>query len=82
MDFQNVPPVAIKVRDVSLSIEQPTPLLEKLHRRKHVDTPTKRILQGISLDVPSGSFMAIVGASGSGKVIQTFRTIIENRLRY
>ena len=69
MEFHNVQPVDVKVRDISLSIERSTPLHEKLHlRRPPQTTEVKRILQNISLDVPAGSLMAIIGASGSGKV--------------
>ncbi len=69
MDFRNVPPVDVKVRNLSLAIERSTPLLEKLHlRRRPQATEGKRILQNVSLDVLAGSLMAIVGASGSGKV--------------
>jgi ABC-type transporter Mla maintaining outer membrane lipid asymmetry ATPase subunit MlaF len=70
MDFHNVPPVDVKVRDLSLSIESAIPILEKLHfkKRTQVMAEEKRILQNISLDVPAGSLMAIIGASGSGKV--------------
>ena len=69
MDFHNVPPVDVKVRDLSLSIERSTPLLEKIRfRRRPQTTEAKRIVQNVSLDVPTGSLMAIIGASGSGKV--------------
>jgi ABC-type multidrug transport system ATPase subunit len=68
MDFSHVPPVTIKVRDLSLSLERPTPLLQRLRRRRPpIIKDPKRILQNVSLDVPSGSLMAIMGASGSGK---------------
>jgi len=69
MDFLNVPSVNIKVRDLSLSLERSPPLLQRLRFRR--PTPLgeeKWILQNVSLDVPAGSLMAIVGASGSGKV--------------
>ena len=68
MDFNNVPPVDVKVRDLSLSIESSPAILERLHIRKGRLAEDKRILQTVSLDVPSGSLMAIIGASGSGKV--------------
>lgn len=69
MDFHNVPPVDVKVRDLSLSMERSIPLLEKLHLRRPPQTiEEKRILQNVSLDVVAGSLMAIIGASGSGKV--------------
>jgi ABC-type multidrug transport system fused ATPase/permease subunit len=63
-----VPPVDVKVRDVSLSIEPSPPVTERLGLRRRQTREGKRILQNISLDVPAGSLMAIVGASGSGKV--------------
>lgn len=68
MDFNNVPPVDVKVRDLSLSIESSPSILERIHIRKGRLQEDKRILQSVSLDVPSGSLMAIIGASGSGKV--------------
>jgi len=67
MDLHQVPPVDVRVRNVTLAIDRPMPLLERLHlRRAQVRDPTP-ILQDVSLDVPSGSLMAIIGASGSGK---------------
>lgn len=81
MDFRNVPPVDVKVRDLSLSIERSIPLLEKLRlRRRPPTSEAKRILQNVSLDVPAGSLMAIIGASGSGKVHPLGTRLI--RLRY
>ena len=69
MDFHNVPPVNIKVRDLSLSLERPPPLLQRLRfRRPATVGEEKKILQNVSLDIPAGSLMAIIGASGSGKV--------------
>jgi len=69
MDFHNVPPVNVKVRDLSLSIEPSPPIFERLRLRRPQVHEEKKILQSISLDVPSGSLMAIMGASGSGKVL-------------
>lgn len=64
-----MPPVDIRVRDLSLLLEQSTPMLEKLHIQRPPQLPQiKRILQNVSLDIPAGSLMAIIGASGSGKV--------------
>lgn len=69
MDFNNVPPVNIKVRDLSLSLERSPPLLQTLRFRRPTLGEEKRILRNVSLDVPAGSLMAIMGASGSGKVL-------------
>jgi len=69
IDFHNVPPVDVKVRDLSLSITPSPPILEQLHLKRRNAIEPKRILQSVSLDVPSGTLMAIIGASGSGKVI-------------
>jgi ABC-type transporter Mla maintaining outer membrane lipid asymmetry ATPase subunit MlaF len=68
MDFHYVPPVDVKVRDLSLSIEPSPPILERLHLKRARLLEHKTILQNVSLEVPSGSLMAIIGASGSGKV--------------
>jgi ABC-type multidrug transport system fused ATPase/permease subunit len=68
MDFHHVPPVDVKVRDLSLSIEPSQPILEALHLKRARLLENKTILQNVSLDIPAGSLMAIVGASGSGKV--------------
>ena len=45
------------------------PVIRVTDLTKSIDTGTHRvdILKGISLDVPSGQFVAIMGASGSGK---------------
>jgi ABC-type glutathione transport system ATPase component len=68
MDFHNVPPVHVEVRNLSLSLNPSPTLSESLHLGKPRQKITKTILQNVSLDVPAGSLMAIVGASGSGKV--------------
>jgi len=67
MDLHQVPPVDVLVRNVSLAIDRPMPLLERLHLRRAQVRDAKPILQDVSLNVPSGSLMAIIGASGSGK---------------
>ena len=68
MDFQNVPPVDIKVHDLSLSLESPPSILEKLQLVRGLVVEEKRILQNVSLDLPARSLIAIIGESGSGKV--------------
>jgi ABC-type glutathione transport system ATPase component len=68
MDFHNVPPVHVKVRDLSLSVERPPPILKRLRRGRVQAADEKHILKNVSLDIPAGSLMAIIGASGSGKV--------------
>ena len=68
MDFHHVPQVDIKVRDLFLSIEPSPPILERLRLRRRTVLEEKQVLQNVSLDVPAGSLMAIMGASGSGKV--------------
>jgi len=70
MDLHHVPPVDVRVRNVSLVIDRPMPLLERLHLRRAQVRYPKSILRDVSLDVPSGSFMAIIGASGSGKALR------------
>src|SRR5579862_2360308 len=79
MDFHRVPPVDVKVRDLSLSIESAIPILEKLHfkKRAQITVEAKRILQNVSLDVPAGSLMAIIGASGSGKVFASVVSVVD-----
>jgi ABC-type transporter Mla maintaining outer membrane lipid asymmetry ATPase subunit MlaF len=82
MGFHNVLPVTVKVRDLSLSIERSTPFLEKIHfRRRSQPTEIKRILQHVCLDIPAGSLMAIIGASGSGKVYTCCMNVL-TRLHY
>jgi ABC-type multidrug transport system ATPase subunit len=70
MDFHHVPPVDVKVRDLSLSIEPSPPTLERLHLKRPRLLEHKTILHNVSVEVPSGSLMAIIGASGSGKVLR------------
>jgi ABC-type transporter Mla maintaining outer membrane lipid asymmetry ATPase subunit MlaF len=77
MDFNNVPPVDVKVRDLSLSIESSPSVLERLHIRKGQLHDDKRILENVSLDVPSGSLMAIIGASGSGRVFASVVSVVD-----
>ena len=72
MDFHNVPPVDVRVRHLSLAVDRRPPLLERLHLRPPQSREQKKILQDVSLDVPSGSLMAIIGASGSGKVLKPY----------
>jgi len=79
MDFHNVPPVDVKVRDLSLAITPPPPILQRLHLRRGGAVEPKEILRNVSLDVPSGSLMAIIGASGSGKVFLLLSKLIRLR---
>ena len=67
MDFYEVSPVDVKVRNLSLSIEREATFCEKIRRHKQPEVE-KQILRNVSLDVPAGSLMAILGESGSGKV--------------
>jgi ABC-type glutathione transport system ATPase component len=76
MDFHHVPRVDIKVRDLSLSIESAPPILERLHLHRNTARKDKQILQNVSLDVPAGSLMAIIGASGSGKVTKSLAILM------
>jgi len=79
MDFHNVPPVDVKVRDLSLAITPPPPILQRLHLRRGAAVEPKQILRNVSLDVPRGSLMAIIGASGSGKVFLLLSKLIRLR---
>ena len=81
MDFHHVPLVNIGVRNLSLSIERPPPILEKLRLRRPQPPEQKDILRNVSLDVPAGSLMAIIGASGSGKVFDLIKLVGLIRLR-
>jgi ABC-type protease/lipase transport system fused ATPase/permease subunit len=81
MEFHHVPAVDVHVRSVSLSIERPPPLLERIRLRRRSPREPKAILSDISLDVPSGSLMAIIGASGSGKVLEIIRFCADCRRR-
>jgi ABC-type glutathione transport system ATPase component len=74
MDFGPVYPVNVKVRDLSLSIKPK----KRFCRVKESAVTEKPILQNVSLDVPAGSLMAILGESGSGKVI-TFSEILTDQ---
>lgn len=80
MDFLQVRPVAVKVCNLSLLIEQEAKVRSKLHLRRQRETEKKRILKDVSINVPAGSFMAIIGPSGSGKVCSIYIMLI--RLRY
>jgi ABC-type glutathione transport system ATPase component len=82
MDFNNTPSVDVKVRELSLSIKPEVTICHKLHLRKQLATE-KQILQNVSFDVPAGSLMAIIGESGSGKVINKIPgNYLPHRLHY
>ena len=70
MEFCDVSPVDVKVHNLSLSIKPEAINFQKIRRKPPV--AEKQVLQNISLDVPAGSLMAILGESGSGKVNQIF----------
>jgi ABC-type protease/lipase transport system fused ATPase/permease subunit len=70
MDLHDVPPVDVHVRNASLALERPPPLRERLHGTRRQPSEPKCILRDVSLDVSAGSFMAIIGASGSGKALR------------
>jgi ABC-type multidrug transport system ATPase subunit len=74
MDFDPVYPVNVTVRDLSLSIKPK----KRFYGVKESAMTEKPILQNVSLDVPAGSLMAILGESGSGKVI-TFSEILTDQ---
>eukprot|EP00842_Homolaphlyctis_polyrhiza_P000736 jgi/Hompol1/1663/HPOL_002739-RA len=65
--FNAVRPLAVSVKDLSVSIVTPQPLLDKL-RSKPPPTPFGA-LSHVTLDVAPGQVIAIMGASGSGKIL-------------
>jgi ABC-2 type transport system ATP-binding protein len=64
-------PNAIEVRDLSKTFRIPTErmitLRERVVRRRGTSYRELRVLDGISFDVPKGSFLGITGRNGSGK---------------
>jgi hypothetical protein len=69
MDFQHVPPVGIEVRSLSLSIAPGKSVTDFLPTwGTPPPKPVELILKDVSMEIPRGTLMAIIGASGSGKV--------------
>lgn len=82
LSLLEVEPVEVTVRNLNLAVSAKpkiTKLFTKLFTKSSAqkidpekgipepDTNRKRILQNVSLDIPAGSVMAIIGGSGSGK---------------
>ncbi|KAK9457864.1 P-loop containing nucleoside triphosphate hydrolase protein [Dipodascopsis uninucleata] len=97
LSFNEVDPVDVSIRNLSLSVSSTT-LKERLFKRRRKNTPpgpdydqeqtvgfhdsndnSKMILDNISLDVPSGTVMAILGGSGSGKT--SLLNVISNKMK-
>jgi ABC-type phosphate/phosphonate transport system ATPase subunit len=71
MEFPDILPVECEVRDLSLAVK-PVPKTWSICRRRDVKAPVTSILKNVSFNIGAGSFIAIMGASGSGKVILKF----------
>ncbi|MBV9774372.1 MAG: peptidase domain-containing ABC transporter, partial [Gemmatimonadetes bacterium] len=60
-------------QDPATSYESPAPVRHRIVGRIEIDdlsfgyTPDQHVLQGVTLGVPAGSVLAVVGQSGSGK---------------
>ncbi|KAK7208609.1 ABC efflux transporter [Myxozyma melibiosi] len=68
LSFNEVDRVDLAVRGLTVTISQSKPLLQTLGLKKTMaPTPPKKILDNVSVDVPAGTVMAIIGGSGSGK---------------
>jgi ABC-type multidrug transport system ATPase subunit len=72
--LENVEKVDINVRNLSVTVKGGSGVLSKVKNKlfqgnisEDGDNFRSNILQDVSLDVPSGSVMAVIGGSGSGK---------------
>ncbi|TRM67109.1 P-loop containing nucleoside triphosphate hydrolase protein [Schizophyllum amplum] len=86
ISFSNVRPVNVKVRDLTVEVDAPKSLAQRLSFKKKPsadpergNADRKRILDTISADFPQGSLSAILGSSGSGKT--TMLNILSRRMR-
>lgn len=68
LSFQQVNKVDISVRSLSVSVKRTEGKgFLGFGKKQEVQTEEKKILNDISVDVPAGTIMAILGGSGSGK---------------
>ncbi|KAI9869134.1 MAG: hypothetical protein M1813_002958 [Trichoglossum hirsutum] len=73
LSLRSVSPVDIQIRDLTVRFRSPLSLYRRASNLLRPTTKAKKaatrktILDGVSVDMPSGSLTAIVGASGSGK---------------
>lgn len=74
MSFRQVEAVNVSVRNLSISVSQKPKVSRFWTRKKNGGGDVEegrretKIIDGISMDIPSGHLIAIMGGSGSGKV--------------
>ena len=69
MEFPDILPVECEVRGLSLAVK-PLSKTWSICRPRDVKAPVTSILKNVSFNISAGSFMAIMGPSGSGKVLK------------
>lgn len=69
LSFRSVKPVNIAVRDLSATVAINPSFIDKLRGGKVKAAEKVHILSNVSADLPTGQLTALIGASGSGKVV-------------
>jgi len=74
LSLRAVNPVDVSVKNLSLDIDTSSPIWQtspnqiwQRFRGQQPERSSKKVLQGVSAAMPSGSLTAIIGSSGSGK---------------
>jgi len=69
LSFRPVKPINIAVRNLSAIVTIKPSIIDKLKGKKVRTADKVHILSNVSADLPTGQLTALIGASGSGKVV-------------